>query len=226
MAPGAMSVSIRKLSIFVLAIALFLQSSCANEENDLWLLISSYEDFGITPNDLATFLIAHGYNARLIKSYVTVKFSGGKEVYLTPNGASPRLADLWMTAPEKSIGPVRVSFDESIKKDVTYAMSSNPVFVKSISRSVLFPLSPLGMCYEGSKQMGIIYTGLGHNIMYMFNPNNTGHEWVLVEDGSTNTWLAVDSYYGVMTTGDYYTAPYSFQQFDLLDLVNPQWRIG
>jgi len=226
MAPGAMSVSIRKLSIFVLAIALFLQSSCANEENDLWLLISSYEDFGITPNDLATFLTAHGYNARLIKSYVTVKFSGGKEVYLTPNGASPRLADLWMTAPEKSIGPVRVSFDEAIKKDVTYAMSSNPVFVKSISRSVLFPLSPLGMCYEGSKQMGIIYTGLGHNIMYMFNPNNTGHEWVLVEDGSTNTWLAVDSYYGVMTTGDYYTAPYSFQQFDLLDLVNPQWRIG
>jgi len=226
MAPGAMSVSIRKLSIFVLAIALFLQSSCANEENDLWLLISSYEDFGITPNDLATFLTAHGYNARLIKSYVTVKFSGGKEVYLTPNGASPRLADLWMTAPEKSIGPVRVSFDESIKKDVTYAMSSNPVFVKSISRSVLFPLSPLGMCYEGSKQMGIIYTGLGHNIMYMFNPNNTGHEWVLVEDSSTNTWLAVDSYYGVMTTGDYYTAPYSFQQFDLLDLVNPQWRIG
>jgi len=226
MAPGAMSVSIRKLSIFVLAIALFLQSSCANEENDLWLLISSYEDFGITPNDLATFLTAHGYNARLIKSYVTVKFSGGKEVYLTPNGASPRLADLWMTAPEKSIGPVRVSFDESIKKDVTYAMSSNPVFVKSISRSVLFPLSPLGMCYEGSKQMGIIYTGLGHNIMYMFNPNNTGHEWVLVEVGSTNTWMAVDSYYGVMTTGDYYTAPYSFQQFDLLDLVNPQWRIG
>jgi len=226
MAPGAMSVSIRKLSIFVLAIALFLQSSCANEENDLWLLISSYEDFGITPNDLATFLTAHGYNARLIKSYVTVKFSGGKEVYLTPNGASPRLADLWMTAPEKSIGPVRVSFDEAIKKDVTYAMSSNPVFVKSISRSVLFPLAPLGMCYEGSKQMGIIYTGLGHNIMYMFNPNNTGHEWVLVEDGSTNTWLAVDSYYGVMTTGDYYTAPYSFQQFDLLDLVNPQWRIG
>jgi len=30
---------------------------------------------------------------------VIVKFSGGKEVYLTPNGASPRLADLWMTAP-------------------------------------------------------------------------------------------------------------------------------
>jgi len=36
----------------------------------------------------------------------------------------------------------------------------------------------------------------------------------------------VDSYYGVMTTGDYYTAQYSFEQFDLLDLVNPQWRIG
>jgi len=58
-----MSVPIRKLSIFMLAIALFLQSSCANEENDLWRLISSYEDFGITPNDLATFLKAHGYNA-------------------------------------------------------------------------------------------------------------------------------------------------------------------
>jgi hypothetical protein len=226
MAPVAMSVPTRKLSIFVLAIALLLSSSDANEENDLWLLISSYEDFGITPNDLATFLTAHGYNAKPIKSYVTVKFSGGKEVYLTPNGASPRLADLWMTAPKKPTGPVRVGFDEAIKKNVTYAMSSNPEFVKSISRSILFPLMPLGMCYEGSKQMGIIFTGLGHNITYMFNPDNTGHEWVLVEDDSTNTWLAVDSYYGVITTGDYYTAPYSFQQFDLLDLVNPQWRIG
>ncbi|MCX6677674.1 MAG: hypothetical protein NTU95_06980 [Methanothrix sp.] len=221
-----MPVPIQKLSLFLLIVALLLQSSHADEENDLWLLISSYEDIGISLNDLATFLAAHGYNAKPAGSYVTVTFSGGNEVYLTPNGAAPRLADLWMTAPEKPVGPIRVNYDESIKKNATYAMSSNPEFVKSISRSVLFPLMPLGMCYEGSKQLGIIYTGMGSNVTYMFHPDDPGHEWILVEDGSTNTWLAVDSYYGVMTSSDYYAASYSFPRFDLLDLVNPQWRIG
>ena len=75
-------------------------SSCrASEENDLWLLLSSYEDIGITTKDLAFFLVTHGYNAEPAsnQSYVTVKLKEGKEVYITPNGASPRLGDLWMT---------------------------------------------------------------------------------------------------------------------------------
>jgi hypothetical protein len=222
----AISFPLRKLSLFVLILALLQSSSHADEENDLWLLISSYEDIGISVSDLATFLVAHGYIAAPSRSYVTVTFSDGKEVYLTPNGGSPGLADLWMSPPEKPVGPVRIGFDEAIKKNATYKMSSNPEFTKSISRSVLFPLVPLGMCYDGSKQLGTIYTGLGHNVTYMFNPAGQGHEWVLVEDAKTNTWLAVDSYYGVMTSGDFYTAPYSFPRFELLDMVNPQWKVS
>ncbi len=212
----------------MLILALLQTSSHADEENDLWLLISSYEDIGISVSDLATFLTAHGYIAKPSRSYVTVNFHSGKEVCLTPNGGSPGLADFWMTPPEKPIGPVRIGPpDEAIKKNATYKMSSNPEFMKTISRTVLFPLVPLGMCYDGSKQLGTIYTGLGNNVTYMFNPTpDQGHEWILVDDGNTNTWLAVDSYYGVMTSSDYYTASYSFPRFELIDMVNPHWRVS
>jgi hypothetical protein len=220
-----MSACIKKLSFTLLIVALLMYTSCADEENDLWLLISSYEDMSISINDLATFLIAHGYNATPGRSYVTVSLSKGSIVYLTPNGASPRLADLWMTPPEKPIGPIRVSYDETIKKNATYVMSSNQQFLKDIRRSILFPLVPIDMCYYGSKQLGIIYTGLGYNVTYMFLPDGRGHMWVLVEDDGAGTWLAVDSYYGVMTSAEYYTSPYSFPRFELLDLVVPQWRV-
>ena len=212
--------------MFMLILALLQSSSHADEGNDLWLLISSYEDIGISVNDLATFMTAHGFNAKPTKTYVTVTFSSGKEVYLTPNGAAPRLADMWMSPPEKQTGPIKVGNFEAIKKNVTYTKSSNPGFVKSISRSVLFPLVPQGMCYDGSKQLGTIYTGLGYNMTYMFDPTGRGHEWVLVEYDNTNTWLAVDSYYGVMTSDDYYTASYSFPRFELIDMVNPQWQVS
>lgn len=220
-----MSACIKKLSLFLLMVALLLYPSCADEENDLWLLISSYEDISISLDDLAMFLIAHGYNATPGRSYVTVRFSEGNMVYLTPNGASPRLADLWMTPPEKPIGPIRVSYDATIQKNATYVMSSSQQFLKTISRSILFPLVPIDMCYDGSKQLGIIYTGLGYNVTYMFLPDERGHMWVLVEDDSTGTWLAVDSYYGVMTETEYYTSSYSFPRFELLNLLVPQWRI-
>jgi hypothetical protein len=222
----AASVPVWRLSILVIILSLLQQSSHANEENDLWLLISSFEDIVISASDLATFLIAHGYNAKPYESYVIVNFTAGKTAYLNPNGGSPRLADLWLTPPERAVEPKKLGYDEIIKKNATYAMSSNPEFIKTISRSVLFPLVPLGMRYDGSRQLGIIYTGLGYNVTYMFYPNNPGYEWVLVEDGGTNTWLAVDSYYGVMTSGENYTAPYSFPRFELLSMVNPQWRVA
>ena len=100
----------------VVAVALLVSCCSGAEENDLWLLISSYEDIGITVKDLAFFLETHSYNAEPHDTYVTVKFSGGKEVYLTPNGASPGLADLWMTPPTKISGPVRVIPTEAIRK--------------------------------------------------------------------------------------------------------------
>lgn len=81
----------------------FLSASQASEENDLWLLLSSYEDIGITTNDLAFLLVTHGYNAKPApdQSYVVVTLKEGGEVYLTVNGASERLADMWMTPPQK-----------------------------------------------------------------------------------------------------------------------------
>ncbi len=39
--------------------------------------------------------------------------------------------------------------------------------------------------------------------------------------------LAVDSYYGVMRDDDqYYTAPYSFVDFEYLDSINPKFRLA
>jgi hypothetical protein len=61
-------------------------------ENDLWLLVSSYEDVGITVDDLIFFLVTHGFDAHPHKSNVTVKFPNGKEVNLiptAPNQGSP-----------------------------------------------------------------------------------------------------------------------------------------
>ena len=101
-------VGLRGYKVIVLMLLILYPSSCrASEENDLWLLLSSYEDIGITTKDLAFFLVTHGYNAEPAsnQSYVTVKLKEGKEVYITPNGASPRLGDLWMTPPTSKTGP-------------------------------------------------------------------------------------------------------------------------
>lgn len=207
-------------------------ASCASdctEENDLWLLMSSYEDIGITVKDLAFFLATHGYSAEPDKTYVTVKLSGGKEVYLTPNGASPRLADLWMSPPTKPSGPILTIPLEAIKKNISYKKTGSPDFVKTASRYVIFPVTPLGMCYDGSKTLDNTYKSFGYNVTFMYDPggfNNQGHLWVIVEDKDRRgTWLAVDSYYGAMTSDEYYRAPYSFKDFSLLDSINPKWRL-
>jgi hypothetical protein len=99
----------------------------ASEENDLWLLLSSYEDIGITTKDLAFFLVTHGYNAEPAtnQSYVTVKLKNGNEVYITPNGASPRLGDLWMTPPTAGTGPIKVISNDAIRINITYARTTD-----------------------------------------------------------------------------------------------------
>ena len=54
---------------------------------------------------------------------------------------------------------------------------------------------------------------------------NQGHLWILVEDpDNKDRWLAVDSYYGVVTDKSYYKAPYSFPDIKYLDSLNPKWR--
>ena len=208
---------------------LCLPASQATEENDLWLLLSSYEDFGIVVNDLAFFLVTHGYNAQPVESYVTVTFTDGKEVYLTPNGASPRLADLWMTPPTAERGPLQVISSDAIKKNITYRKSNDTDFIKTINRYQMFPLTPLGMCYDGSQELSESYKSLGYNTMFMYDPSgfdSQGHLWVVVEyKDHAGTWLAVDSYYGVMNDDSYYyNAPYSFADFKYLDSLNPTWK--
>ena len=79
-----------KVTSLMFSLALILGTSNCAEENDLWLLISSYEDIGITVQDLAFFLATHGFDATPERSYVTVRFSEGSEAYLTPNGSSQR----------------------------------------------------------------------------------------------------------------------------------------
>jgi len=224
---------LRGTIILVSVLLILCPSACqASEENDLWLLLSSYEDIGITMTDLAFFLATHGFDAQPAQdqSYVVVKLKEGKEVYLTPNGASPRLADLWMTPPTAKAGPVQVISGDAIRVNATYALADNAEFVKTISRYVMFPVTPLGMCYDGSQKLDSTYKGFGYKVIFLYDPSgfvSQGHIWVAVEDKDhPDAWLAVDSYYGVMKDPEYYSSPYSFTEFQYLDSINPKWRLA
>jgi len=219
-----------KITSLLFSLALILGTSNCAEENDLWLLISSYEDIGITVQDLAFFLATHGFDATPERSYVTVRFSDGSKAYLTPNGGEPRLANLWATPPSPS-GPVMVILPEAIQKNVTYNKTDNSLFIRDVTRQVVFPVTPLGMCYDGSKKLADTYISFEYRVKYMYDPSEwdwQGHLWILVEDpGQPDRWLAVDSYYGVLRNDDqYYSAPYSFAEFEYLDSINPRWRLA
>ena len=215
----------------VVAVVLFVTCCSGTEETEIWLLLSSFEDLGITVKDLAFFVVAHGYNAEPSDAYVTVKLSSGKEIYLTPNGASPGLADLWMTPPTQTSVPVRIIPTEAIKKNLTYDKATNPDFIKTVTRTLIFPVAPLGMCFDGSQSLAKTYNSLGYNICYMYDPSSggytQGHLCVIAEDKDQHgKWLAVDSYYGVMTDDVYYMAPYSFNDIKYLDSINPSWKVS
>lgn len=218
-----------KVALIILYLAVISGTSSGTEVNDLWLLISSYEDIGITVNDLAFFLATHGYNSTPMRSYVMVTFSDGEKAYLTPNGAAPRLADLWSEPPTPT-GPVRVILPDAIQRNATFERTGNSKFIRDVTRQVIFPVTPLGMCYDGSKKLADTYESFNYRVRYMYDPSEwdwQGHLWILVEDGDRpDLWIAVDSYYGVMTDDEYYTAPYSFEGFEHLDAINPEWRLG
>ena len=188
----------RSIVLVLLSLILCLPACQAIEENDLWLLLSSYEDIGITVKDLAFFLATHGYDAKPEESYVTVTLSNGKEVYLTPNGASPRLADLWMTPPTSQAGPVQVISADAVKTNVTYRKTDDANFIKTIDRYLIFPLTPLGMCYDGSQKLSESYRSFGYNTNFMYDPSgfdSQGHLWVVVEDkDQAGRWLVAGGY--------------------------------
>lgn len=233
---------IRIIGVVILAWALLAASPQAEETNDLWYLISSYEDTKMTTDDLATFLTAHGYQASPQGNYVTASVSG-KKLYLKPNGASQGLADVFLIPPSgadkisdadephqresnDASALTRVANSLEIKKGITYAKTNNREFINGVREAALFPVTPYGMCFEGSRKMGRIYTDLGYDVMYMYNPDNPkgqGHEWILVKDGKDkDLWQAVDSYYGTMDDSNYYYAPYSFPRQDHINYIMPQ----
>ena len=220
-----------RITSLLFSLALILGSSNCAEENDLWLLISSYEDIGITVQDLAFFLATHGFDATPERSYVAVSFSDGSMAYLTPNGGEARLANLWATPPNIEAGPVMVIIPDAIQKNVTCNRTENSPFIRDVTRMVVFPVTPLGMCYDGSKKLADTYGSFGYGVRYMYDPSEwewQGHLWILVEDPEQpDLWLAVDSYYGVVRDDDrYYSAPYSFAEFEYLDSINPRWRLA
>jgi len=115
--------------------------------------LSSYEDIGITTNDLAFFLVTHGYNAKPApdQSYVVVTLKEGGEVYLTVNGASERLADMWMTPPQEKAGPVQVIPSDAVRINASYNRSEDSEFIKTISRYIIFPSPPWGCAMTAPK---------------------------------------------------------------------------
>ena len=120
--------------------------------------------------------------------------------------------------------------NDAISINATYAPTDNAEFVKTISRYVMFPVTPLGMCYDGSQKLDSTYRDFGYKVIFLYNPSgfdSQGHIWVAVEDKDhPGAWLAIDSYYGVMKDPEYYFAPYSFTEFQYLDAINPQWRLA
>lgn len=214
--------------------------SSGNEEVDLNLLISSYQATGITVGDLATFLTDHGYNVQPSNYFVIAKLSGGKNIYLVPDGNGPSLATLWIVPPSskakqsvaKPSKPVLTIEDGAIKKNEAYTKTGNRKFIETIGKCSKFPVTPLGMCEDGAKILAKTYRNLGYNVCYMVDPssdNHPGHMWIVVGDpDNKNKWLAVDSYFGPMTKEDeyYYNAQYSFQDVKYLKLIEPVFRVS
>lgn len=236
------SLPIWLIGVMVLVRVLLIYSSQEEETTDLWYLVSSYENQKMTTEDLADFLTAHGYQATPHENYVSASVPG-KKLYLVPNGVSQGLADIHLIPPSKTGKSVnivkshtsesshnvseltRVGYSLEIKKGATYTKTNDREFTNAVRKAALFPITPYGMCFEGSKRVGRIYTDLGYRVMYMYNPDNPkgqGHEWILVKDDAADMWQAVDSYYGTMDGSDYYYAPYSFPKQDDINLIMPQ----
>ncbi len=220
----------RSRMLFFLFLILSCQGGQASDLNDLWLLISSYEYVGITQDELATFLISHGYDAKPNQSYVEV-YLKEETLYLKPNGGSTGLADLWMQPPTGNATPLQVISADAIKKNVVLQESEDPKLSDELSRIAIFPVKPLGMCFEGAQQVFDLYNQSGFQAIYLYNAQDEksqGHIWVAIKDEKqTDSWKAIDSYFGVMSDEPYYyQANYSFSDYSYLDSITPHWRVA
>jgi hypothetical protein len=76
-----------------------------------------------------------------------------------------------MTPPTARTGPVQVIPGDVIRINATYAIADNAEFIKTISRYDMFPVTPLGMCYDGSQKLDSTYRGFGHNVKFLYDPS-------------------------------------------------------
>ena len=91
---------------------------------------------------------------------------------------------------------------------------------------ITFPVTSAGMCLDGAEQLFSDYQSAGLNPSYMYSlPDDSGpgHVWVAVPDGGR--WLAIDSYWGPMTDGGYYSADGMYGDIESLEAAFPRERI-
>ena len=111
--------------VIILMLLILYPSSCrASEENDLWLLLSSYEDIGITTKDLAFFpivfhrhagVLALGIQLGIRESHADRKrhvFSRVKYESPLPNfylegGALPQKSGYWLLINDCCLSPTQ-----------------------------------------------------------------------------------------------------------------------
>ena len=88
--------------------------------------------------------------------------------------------------------------------------------------STKLPIS-LGMCVDGSESLFVKYDALNLSPVFVYdlpNIDSQGHVWVAVPDG--DKWLAVDSYWGPMTSPSYYKADGICSNMTMLQAAFPR----
>ena len=104
--------------------------------------------------------------------------------------------------------------------------SSDATFIDELQSAYSWPVTPMGMCYEGVTVVGNGYQERGYNVQYALN-RDMSHTWLLVQD-SRGYYAAVDSYRGYVSINqchEYYTPYYSFSSFSEMSEALPRWAV-
>jgi hypothetical protein len=110
---------------------------------------------------------------------------------------------------------------------VAVGKSFSPSSGKLDLPSLSFPVAPLGMCYDGSRDVGAALTAAGKKVKYAYSPDmeqGRGHMWVLVQDSKGGGWQAVDAYYGPVSGKEFYSPKYAFDDYQKVDALMPSYK--
>ena len=92
--------------------------------------------------------------------------------------------------------------------------------------SMTFPITPAGMCLDGTERLFSDYRAAGLSPVLLYDlpdAESQGHVWLAVPDG--DSWLAVDSFWGPMTSESYYHADMSFTDIESMRNAFPRERM-